>query len=239
MDTTKTGFQLLLRYFSCVIMSFVIYFSFAAVFTLTLTEAVGYDVYITDKKTGQSEKVYTHYYADGEDTRKAEYEALGTTVFTAELRSELTGAGSVLVFTIAQAVCIALFIAIVPGRLYRSGAEDAENAKERCTGRWLIPSLFPAAIGLISFLFLVLNKLQVMGNHGLSIYRYANYHLYGLQRLLLGTGNDCAQISWIGILLAILPAALTVATCGMLYDFGYRGIHPIITLKNKIKYKGN
>ena len=57
MDTTKTGFQLLLRYFSCVIMSFVIYFSFAAVFTLTLTEAVGYDVYITDKKTGQSEKV--------------------------------------------------------------------------------------------------------------------------------------------------------------------------------------
>lgn len=239
MGTVKTGIGLLARYLACVIMSFVIYLSFAAVFTLTLTEAIGYDAYVTDSKTGQSEKIYTHYYADGEDTRKAEYEAMGVTVSTAELRSELTGTGSVLVFTAAQVVCFALFIALVPNRMYQQGSKDAEASQEYGVTRWLIPSLYPAAVNMAGFLLLVAGKLQLIGDQGLSIYRYINYHLYGLQRLILGTGNNCAEISWLSVLLAIFPAALTLCSCGILYEFGYRGFHPIITLKNKIKYKGD
>lgn len=239
MNTVKTGLSLLVRYLACVIMSFVIYLSFAAVFTLTLTEVIGYDAYVTDSKTGQSENVYTHYYANGEDTRKAEYEAMGVTVYTAELRSELTGAGSVLVFTAAQVVCLALFIALVSNRMYQLGIKDAEAFQERCVMHWLIPSFYPAAVNMAGFLLLVAGKLQYTGNHGLSIYRYVNYHLYGLQRLILGTGNNCTEISWLSVLLSIFPTVLTLSSCGILYEFGYRGFHPLIALKNKIKYKGD
>lgn len=239
MDTVKLGLNLAIRYLASIIMSFVVFLSFIAIFTLPLTEAIGYDAYIADGETGHSRKVYTHYFADGEDTIKSQYESQGLTVYTAELRSELTGFGTTLIFGAAQLASIALFIALVPSRLYRLGAKDAETYKECRTGRWLIPTLFPAAISLAGYILLVLNKLQWIGNYGLSLYRYANYHLFGLQRLLLGAGNDCAQISWIGIVLALSPVLLTILLCGMLYQFGYRNIHPINALKNIIKYKRN
>lgn len=239
MDTVKFGFMLILRYFAGVLMSFVIFLSVTAVFTLPLTEVIGYDAYVTDEATGRNEKIYTHYFSDGDDTRKAEYEAMGIKVHTAQLRSELSGAGAALIFTAAQSLSLVLFVALVPNRLYRLGEEDAASGNAYSTARWLVPTLFPAGVNLLSYLLLVLSKLQWLGDEGLSLYRYANYHLYGFQRLILGTGNHCREIGWVNIALSILPVAVTVASCGILYELGYRGIHPLTTLKNKIKYKRN
>lgn len=239
METVKIGLNLSIRYLGSIMMSFVIFLSFVAIFTLPLTEAVGYDAYITDEATGHNRKVYTHYYADGEDAKKTQYESQGLTIHTAELRSELTGVGAALVFAAAQLLSIFLFIALVPSRLYRLGAQDAEFCKGLSIRRWLLPTLFPTAISLTGYILLLLNKLQWIGNHGLSLYRYTNYHLYGILRILLGTGNDCSQIGWISVLLAIFPVALTIFACGLLYQFGYRNIHPLKALKNKIKYKRN
>lgn len=237
MDTVKLGFNLVLRYLAGILMSFVIFLSLGAIFTLPLTEAIGYDAYISDSTTGHSKKVYTHYFTDGEDTKKAEYESLGLTVYTVELRSELSGTGTALMLAAAQSMSIVLFISLVPNRLYRLGAKDAESRKGHSIARWLIPTLFPGTISLIGYILLVLNKLQLIGNHGLSLYRYANYHLYGFLRIIIGTGNDGSQISWISVFLAILPTVLTVIVCGILYEFGYHNIHPLIFLKNNIKYK--
>lgn len=239
METVKIGLNLSIRYLGSIMMSFVIFLSFVAIFTLPLTEAVGYDAYITDEATGHNRKVYTHYYADGEDTKKTQYESQGLTIHTAELRSELTGVGAALVFATAQLLSIFLFIALVPSRLYRLGAQDAEFCKGLSIKRWLIPTLFPTAISLTGYILLLLNKLQWIGNWGLSFYRYANYHLFGFLRILLGTGNDCSQIGWISVLLAITPAVLTIFVCGLLHQFGYRNIHPLSKLKNIIKYKRN
>ena len=237
MDTVKIGISLIIRYLGGILMSFVIFLSITAIFTLPLTEAIGYDAYISDEETGRSTKVYTHYYADGEDTKKAEYEARGLTVYTAGLRSELTGSGTVLILAAAQVMSLVMFAALVPGRLYRLGSDDLASGKEKCWKNWLFPTLFPTAISLTGFLLLVLNKLQWMGNQGLSLYRYANYHLYGLLRLILGTGNEGTQIGWLSVLLALAPAAVTVLSCWALYEFGYRDFHPLRELKNKIKYK--
>lgn len=239
MGTVRIGFILAIRYLASLIISFVVFLSFIAIFTLPLTHAVGYDAYIADETTGHSRKVYTHYYADGEDTKKAQYESQGLTVYTAELRSELTGFGAALVFTAAQLTSFCLFIALVPSRLYRLGAKDAESRKKLSTWRWLAPTLFPIAISLTGYILLLMNKLQWIGNYGLSLYRYTNYHLYGFLRILLGTGNDGSQIGWISVLLAIFPVVLTIFVCGLLYQFGYRNIHPLSALKNRIKYKRN
>ena len=237
METVKIGVSLSVRYLTGVILSFVIFLSLIAVFTLPLTQAVGYDAYVTDEATGQNKKVYTHYYADGEDREKLQYEAQGLTVHTAELRSELKGLGADLIFGVAQLLSLCLFVALVPSRLYRLGAKDGEARKQHSLWRWLGPTLFPAAISLTGYILLVMNKLQWIGNRGLTLYRYTNYHLFGLLRILLGTGNDCAQISWTSVLFAGFPVLLTVLACGLLYRLGYRNIHPLTALKNKIKYK--
>ena len=239
MGTVRIGLSLAIRYLASLIISFVVFLSFIAIFTLPLTHAVGYDAYIADETTGHSKKVYTHYFADGEDTQKTQYESQGLTLFTAELRSELTGFGAALVFAAAQLMSICLFIALVPSRLYRLGAKDAESRKGHSTWRWLLPTLFPTAISLTGYILLLLNKLQWIGNWGLSFYRYANYHLYGFLRILLGTGNDGSQIGWISVLLAISPVVLTIFACGLLYQFGYHNIHPLNAVKNIIKYKRN
>ena len=239
METVRISFSLTVRYLAGMILSFVIFLSFIAIFTLPLTKAVGYDAYINDETTGTSRKVYTHYYADGEDMKKAQYESRGLSVYTAELRSELTGFGATLAFAAAQLISLCLFIALVPNRMYRLGAQDALSRREYRTRRWLVPTLFPAAISLTGYLLLLLNKLQWIGNHGLSLYRYTNYHLFGILRILLGTGNDGTQIAWISILFAIFPVLLTILLCGLLYHFGYRNIHPLLTIKNTIKYKRN
>ena len=239
METVKLGFHLVIRYFAGILVSFVIFLSVMAVFTLPLTEAIGYDAYIADEAAGHSRKVYTHYYADGQDTKKAEYEAQGLTVYTAELRSELTGAGAAAVFTAAQLMSLVLFLSLVPNRLYRLGAEDAQSHRGHSLSRWFVPTLFPAAISFTGYILLVLNKLQWIGNRGLSLYRYANYHLYGFQRMITGTGNDGSQLGWTAVVLAILPTVLTVLLCGILYEFGYRNMHPLISLKNRIKYRSD
>jgi len=239
MATVKIGFSLALRYLVSVLMSFVIFLSFVAIFTMPLTEAVGYDAFITEEATGQSRKVYTHYYTDGEDTQKAQYEAQGHRVYTVELRSEMGGIGAVLVFTAAQLTSLCAFIALVPSRLYRLGEQDSAAGNACSTKRWLIPTAFPAAISLAGYVLLLLNKLQWISNQGLTLYRYAHYHLYGLLRLLLGTGNDGTQLGWLPVGLAVLPTALTVLVCGLLYHWGYRNFHPLLALKNRIKYKRN
>jgi len=159
MDTVKLGFNLVLRYLAGILMSFVIFLSLGAIFTLPLTEAIGYDAYISDSTTGHSKKVYTHYFTDGEDTKKAEYESLGLTVYTVELRSELSGTGTALMLAAAQSMSIVLFISLVPNRLYRLGAKDAESRKGHSIARWLVPTLFPGTISLIGYILLVLNKL--------------------------------------------------------------------------------
>lgn len=237
MDRVRIGIGLTLRYVAGVLMALMVFSAITAIFTLPLTEVIGYDVYVANEEAGRSELVYTHYFADGEDARLSEYEARGLTVFQAELRSQLSGAEAGVLFAIAQGISLVLFIGLVPNRLYRLGAACREAGEPHRAADWLFPTLFPAAISLAGYVLLVLSKVNPSGFPGLSLYRYANYHFYGLLRLILGTGNDASLLYWGQISAALLPTALTVLLCALGYEFGYRGIHPIAALKNKIKYK--
>lgn len=236
MSIFKTGASLLLRHILCIIMSLIIILSFSAVFTLSSTEEIGYHAYAADSTTGTSTLVYTHYYADGEDTRKPEYEALGVKLVTAPLRSTLSGSAAVLCFGAAQVICLLLYGATVLSKLYRLGL-DAGGTGSADYLHGIRLSLISAAPALVSWLGLIAAK---AGSNpaGLSLYRYVNYHLYGFQRLILGTGNDPAVISWLRIVLATFPA-VTALVCGSLgYAMGAMGLHPVKRLLRKLKYKG-
>lgn len=236
MSNLKTGGNLLLRHILCIIMSFIIFLSFSAVFTLSSTEEIGYHAYTPDSATGTSELLYTHYFADGEDTKKAEYEALGIKLVTAPLRSTLAGTDAAVCFALAQVICLLLYGATVLHKLYRLGL-DASGTASLSFRPAILLSLFPAGLSLISWLLLMAAK---VGSYpaGLSIYRYVNYHLYGLQRLILGTGNDPAAISWLRVSLATFPSVMALVCGSISYAIGAKGLHPVKWLLHKLKYKG-
>ena len=236
MSNLKTGGNLLLRHILCIIMSFIIFLSFSAVFTLSSTEEIGYHAYAPDSATGTSELLYTHYFADGEDTKKAAYEALGIKLVTAPLRSTLAGTDAAVCFALAQVICLLLYGATVLHKLYRLGL-DACGTGSQDFHKGIVLSLFSAGPALVSWLMLIAAK---AGSNaaGLSIYRYVNYHLYGLQRLILGTGNDPAAISWLRVSLATFPSVMALVCGSISYAIGAKGLHPVKWLLHKLKYKG-
>ena len=69
MEIFKNGGKLIVKYLVVLIMSFMVFMSFIAIFSLAGTEVIGYEAWLTNNESGESEKVYTHYYADGEDTK--------------------------------------------------------------------------------------------------------------------------------------------------------------------------
>lgn len=237
MNTTRLGIQLTLRYLCCILMCFIIFLSFTAVFTLASTEPIGYDAYLYDKNRGVTEILYRHYYADGEDLHKAIYEAQNVNFIISEFRSDFTGPIAVFSFSAAQLISLFLFFALVPYKPYKTGLLDFEQSLPQPFNHGVLPGLFPTILGLLSFSCLLLDKCGKLSN-GLSLFRFSTYHFYGIQRFILGAGNSCQDYTWLQILSAgLLPAAVTLCSCTIAYHIGKCGKHPLKALFLKVKYK--
>ena len=229
MENLKLGSKLLLRFIASIIMSFMIFMSFTAIFSLIGTESIGYDVWVTDADTGEFAKAYTHYFADGEDTKLEEYKSAGHTVEKYEVRSDFAGTPMISCFTLAQIVSLWLFVMFVPFKLYKIGEVDANKVStgrmKKDTLKGLKIGLVPASLNIVSFAILLLGKLGAMGNESLTIYRFLNYHMYGYLRLIFGQATSIAEISPVGLALASIPTIITLLLCLVIYILGIRRIN--------------
>ncbi len=238
MEIFKNGGKLIVKYLVVLIMSFMVFMSFIAIFSLAGTEIIGYDAWLTNDESGESEKVYTHYFADGEDTKKDDYkDKEGFTIRTTDIRSDFEGGAYIAAFSLAQVTCLILYVLMVPYQLYFIGDRDANRVS---TGRMkedklkgIKISLIGSAVQILSFVLLVLNKFGVMSDGGLALYRFLNYHTYGYSRLIFGETMKCAEIGWGGIILAVMPIVLAVSAGEIFYILGYKRIN----LVEKLVYK--
>ena len=237
MNNLRLSCSLLLRYALCVLLSLLLFLSFGAVFTPLCTEVIGYDVYLQDAETGALEKAYTHFYADGEDEKLAQLKAQNAKYQVANLRSEMEGAAATAVFAAAQSLCFAIFLALVPRRLYVLGQNDFQNGNLHNPLTVVGFGAAASAAQILTFLLLILAKAGALSASALTVFRMANYPFYGLLRLILGTGNDLLSISWDRICLAYMPAFITVLSCFASYQMGKNNIHPLSYLLNRIRYK--
>jgi hypothetical protein len=239
MTNLKLGFNILGKYIVCIVMCFFITFSFIAIFSMLTLEMVGYEAAVFENKEAtEPTEQYIHYYSDGDDTKKAELEKQGKIVVTREFAGEFSGSPYIVCHIIAQAVSLVIFIMVVPHTLYKQGRSDANAVScgrmEEDKLRGLKAGLVPSALSLASWGALLCAKVGVFPI-GLQVYSFANYHMFGYQKLIFGNVTSAANIGVTGLILALVPTLLILGSCVITYLLGYKDIN----LYEKAVYKNN
>ena len=235
MKIIKQNLSLLGRYAICQVFCFFIVFSFVATFTMIGVQMVGYNAYVISEDEVVDE--YVHYYSDGEDTKKAEFEANGYTVKTQEVAGKLEGSPFVVSVVLSQISCLVFFFIFVPYRVYKLGNEDASLVERGviCEDRLygLKSTALVSTVILASYVMLVLSKLGIL-NFGLSVYKISNYYLYGYIELIFGDASSALQIGTAGIILACLAVIIVPVSCTVAYNVGLKNVnlYDKIVLKN-------
>ena len=86
----KNSISLFGRIVTINIMCFFLVISLSVLITAAFSENIGYVAMGTSSENEQSVELYRHYYEDGEDTKRAEYEENGYTVSESKIRSEVS-----------------------------------------------------------------------------------------------------------------------------------------------------
>ena len=239
MTNTKLGLVTLGKYIVSMIMCFLVTFSFIAIFTMATIDMIGYEAAIFENEDAtEPMETYEHYYSDGDDVKKVEAEKKGYIVNTREIAEEFSGTPYIICHILSQAVSLILFVALVSNKLNTQGRFDRNAVNcgraEEDKLRGLKAGLFPTVFSLLSWGCLVLAKFG-MFKLGLTVYSFANYHFFGFQKLIFGgTANVNPETFGVGVLLlALIPAVVTLVVCTVSYWLGYRDI----SLYEKAVYK--
>ena len=126
---SKSGFKLMGSMLLLAIICFFLCISVSVLCTALWTENIGYSAYGYIENEDDTEFLYEYYTADGEDTKKAEYEAEGYTVVTKTLRSTLSGVGNAVFLSASQIICIILLISTVASPVYKFGFKDSNMVR--------------------------------------------------------------------------------------------------------------
>ena len=226
MKIIKQNLSILGRYAVCQVFCFFIVFSFVATCTMIGVQMVGYNAYVIDENEVVDE--YVHYYSDGEDTKKAEFEANGYTVKTQEVPGKLEGAPLVVSVVLSQISCLVFFFIFVPYRVYKLGNEDAILIEREviCEDRLygLKSTIMLSVVILVSYVILVLEKFGIL-DFGISVYKALNYYLYGYIELIFPDASSAMQIATTGIILAFLAVIIVPVSCGVAYKIGLKNVN--------------
>ncbi len=234
----KLSLNLLGKYLVCLLMCFFTFSSFTIIFSLTNPpDVIGQYVAVfeTEESTTPIEE-YTHYFENGEDVKKAEYEKKGYNVVAHDITDALRGTPAIVSNTISQIISLVFFVIIVPYVLYKEGIADINRVscgrvkEDKLKGfKAGIPL---AAIQFVSWILLILAKVGILQT-GHIFYKFINYHIYGIQQLILLNTNDPTKIPVWSLCVALLPVIITLFVCWLTYLLGYKDIN----IYDKLVYK--
>ncbi len=236
----KLALNLLGKYLICIIMCFLTFFSFTAIFAMNSPlDIIGQEVAVYEtKESEETLDYYVHYFKDGTDTKLAEYKAKGYVIATRDITGGLKGTPAIISSLISQIVSLVFFIMIVPRVLHAEGSGDVNRVScgraEEDKLKGLKAAIPLAAIQFISWVLLILSKFGVI-KFGFTVYNFVNYHLYGYQKLIFSGINSTKDISFLSLILALLPVLLTLVVCYLTYLLAYKDIN----LYERLVYKKN
>lgn len=218
------------------IMNIFVCISLMVLATAAFTKVNGYDAYVYEKDGTEPIAQYTYLNADGEDTKKAEYEAEGYTVRTSEKRSPMSKNGQIVYHTVAQIIAILLMTGFIYPNLWSLGAKDSNlvyfkhKSEDKLRGLkiGLIASIPPIIIMLVIFIF------------GRNIFNVALFALifsnfYSLIEVISGSALVLSELAIWQMLLMLLLFVIPITIAFVAYLLGYKGI----SIGEKIIYKKN
>lgn len=234
----KVGSKLLLKLLVVVVLDFFLCVSISVLCIGGFTENIGYDAYGYINEGDQSEYLYTYHNADGEDTKKAEYEEQGYTIVTNNIRSELSGKGQAIFLTVTQLFCLFILIPFVYSPVYELGFKESNLVRfkhaEEDLLRGLKIGLVADALFIASYVGLVASALGAAPGMPVSLYKLTNSYCYSIIEVIAGNAK-AGELSLLQIVLLAIPLLVVpiVATVG--YILGYKGI----SISEKLIYKKN
>lgn len=233
----KKGSVLFLKLLVAGIMCFFVIMSFSVLATAAFTENIGYKAYGTSAEGGESLELYTHYYSDGEDTLKAEYEDRGYTVTESSIRSEISGTGNAVFQTVVQIFCLLITLSFVYPDLWHIGTTDSNLVKFKHKAEDKLKGLKIGLIAVIpQYLLLIcaaIAKFGLSSKLPAALLKFANASFYTFIQLIIGNAATLGELSAFRFaLLWLLPLIIPAAACGSYY-LGYRNI----SIGEKIVYK--
>ncbi len=221
------------------ILSIITVISISFLVNALTTENIGY--YAVGAKEGSSEAqlLYEYYYADGEDTKLAEYEEQGYVVEQRGIRSEVSAAGEAVFLIISALFTLSLAGTLTYSYLWKEGNKDLNLIR---FGRAKLDKLKGVKIGLVSVSPYILALVAVLiGKNGFAknmpviLYKYLNASLFSVIDVVCGDAVYFGELAIWRYILLIFVLLIVPAFFGFAYYIGYKDI----LISDRLIYKKN
>lgn len=220
------------------IMCFILVITLNVLETSFFTDVVGYKAYgaIDD---GEMVELYTHYYKDGDDTKKQEYIDKGYSVSEIDIRSNVNKNTARIWNSVSEIFLLFMMGVFVYNELWNLGFKDTNavrvGQKKENKFKGLQIGLVATVPSIILLTVLVIGKGTFAKNISLAFYAFLNPHLYEAIITLTNGGGyisslEIWQIVVFYALLLIVPIIAFIA-----YILGYKSI----LVSEKLIYKNN
>lgn len=225
-SNVKIAASISIRYYVAALITFFVYLSLTVVATGAFTEVNGYTAYSEEN----NEVLYHYYYADGEDTKLAEYEAQGIKVSTVPLRSEVSGGAKIFTDLTGQLIGGLVLIGFIYSALYKLGDGDANlaqfNHKKLDKLRGFKIGLLAVVPSFAAWLIAVIAKAGVISGSWYSLFRFMSYQTFALVNAIFGQSTSTTDvISWGKLLLGLTVLAVPPIIAQICYMLGYKRIN--------------
>lgn len=237
--TFKIGFKIFGRIVLANVMSIITVISLTFLANVLLTEEIGYTAYGEkgDTVTENAEKLYTHYYDDGEDTKLQSYVDEGYSVNTVTIRSDLTTTGRIIYLGLCAVFCLSLAAILSYSFIWKEGNNDRNLVKfghiKENKLKGINIGLIATAPYLLILLVCGLGKWAFAKYFPVVLYKYINASFYAPIDLICGKATEFGELAIWQLLLLVLVQLIVPLFCGIAYYLGYKDI----LVSDKLTYK--
>ena len=215
------------------IMCFFLVISLSVLITAAFSENIGYRAIGTSSENTEGTVLYEHYYKDGDDLKRAEYEENGYTIQESKIRSEVSKTGNVFYHVLTGLFCTVLLICFIYPKFWEMGTKDSNLVHFKHKKEDKLKGLKAGLIAIIpSFIVLVVFTF-VLPNTQTALYKFLNCGVFTFAELIIGSAVTFKDINILQFLgLALLKAFIPLSAYAA-YLLGYKNI----SLSEKFIYK--
>lgn len=217
-------------------MCFFLVISFSVFGNALFTENVGYTAYGTLQDSEESVELYKYYFADGEDLKKADYEAQGYTISEISIKSQMTKSETIGLGIVYQIFALVILITFIYTYLWQLGTKDSNFVHYNHKKEDKLKGLKMGAIAIIPsvlFLsFLVITKNTASQGFPVALYRFFNSYAYTFVEWVTSGAMKFNQLGIGNIVLLYIIQLIVPVIAFISYLLGYKNI----MLSEKILY---
>lgn len=216
------------------LLCFFMYISFNVIAVGVGTQSEGYVAY--KEENGEIVELYTHYYADGDDTKMAEYTDNGIEVKTSSFRTPVSDGLSAAIDILTVLFSAIILWSMLYSLLWKRGDTDNNLATfghiEREKYKGLKIGLLADVPFALLYLLLWADKLFGFSPAFSGLYKIANYYMFPLIDLCYKGAETSAEISVLGMLCLLV----TLIPIPLVAHIGYYCGNNEISLGDKFVY---